>query len=62
MTPEQLLDAALQYVESESIRAWVATQRKIWLKIAAQALESKKYATPETFAAYIVGEAIGLWE
>jgi hypothetical protein len=63
LTPETLLAAALQHVESASIRAWATSEhnRPIWLKIAAGAI-AKANGTPDVhrFAAYILCNAIGL--
>lgn len=62
MSAEQLLDAALSKVESESIRAWANTphNRPIWLEIAGKAIV-KHNGNPDVsmFTAYIVCTAIG---
>ncbi len=61
LTAEQLLASALERVESESIRQWAESEhnRPLFLKIAERAVERGK-ADPDTFAAYIVCNAIGL--
>lgn len=60
---EQLLQAALEKVESQSIRQWVTSEhnRSIWLEIAQQAV-SKQNGSPDIFlfSALIVATAIGL--
>lgn len=62
-TAEQHLADALEFVESESIREWVNTDRNrpIWLKLAQAALDHKgSCADAEAFSAYIVCCAIEL--
>lgn len=60
-TPTQLLDRALQLVESESIRRWARTERNypVWLQVAEKAL-LKGHTDPQRLCALIVCEAIGL--
>jgi hypothetical protein len=62
-TPETLLAAALEHVESASVRAWATTDhnRPIFVTIAASAIQ-KSNGSPDVhrFAAYIVALAIGL--
>jgi len=62
-TGETLLAAALEHVESASIRAWAMTEhnRPLFLQLAQKALDkSGPSADPHLFAAYIVATAIGL--
>jgi hypothetical protein len=64
VTPETLLAAALEHVESASIRAWATSEhnRPIWLQIAAGAIKKAPDGSPDVhrFAAYILCNAIGL--
>lgn len=55
----KFLEAALEMVESKSIREWAtsANNGPLFLKMAENAV--KKNTAPETFAAYIVCLAIG---
>jgi hypothetical protein len=62
MTPEELLEQALEQVESKSIRTWAQSDRNrpIWIKLAEGALEKNPCCDVHGFAAYIVATAIGL--
>lgn len=63
MTAESLLEAALELVESNSIRAWAtsAHNKPLFLKIAEHAIEHKEtISEPSLFCAFIVCQAIGL--
>ena len=63
MTNVELLDAALERVESESVRRWANSDnnRPVWEKIAQRAVDKKGDGVdPVAFSAYIVCEAIGL--
>lgn len=62
MNAEQLLQAALEKVESQSIRQWATSEhnRPIWIKLAELALAKKPDASPDRFSTLIVCSAIGL--
>lgn len=63
MNARELMTAALEKVESKSIRAWATSERNfsIWLQIAGNACEvAKGYPDVNRFTAYIVCVAIGL--
>jgi hypothetical protein len=62
MNAEQLLVAALEKIESASIKAWAQTDhnRPIFVKIAESALAKTPVPDVHRFAAYISATAIGL--
>lgn len=64
-TPDQLFDAALLKVESESIQKWAEKQRPIWLQIISKGQDKAKARgaalTVDMLTTMIVAEAIGLW-
>jgi len=61
--PASFLNAALQHVQSESIRAWAVTphNKPIFIKLAKLALTSGGSSSDSVvrFAAYIVASAMG---
>jgi hypothetical protein len=63
MTNVELLDAALEQVESESIRQWANSDhnRPVFEKMAQGAVDKKgDDVDPVMFSAYVVSLAIGL--
>ncbi len=62
MTPERFLDAALEHVESKSIREWARSDhnRPIMLKMADGVLKKNPAADPLRFGTYVTCLAIGL--
>ena len=62
MTAIKLLTEALPHIESSSIREWAGNShnRPIFRKLAKNAITKNPKVTPESFATYIVGTAIGL--
>jgi hypothetical protein len=63
MNAEQLLQTALEKVESDSIRQWATSEhnRPIWIKLADLAIQ-KQNGSPDVcrFSTAIVAAAIGL--
>ena len=63
MTNVELLDSAVERVESDSIRAWVNTEhnRPIWEKMAQSAIDKRgEDADPMALSAYITITAMGM--
>jgi hypothetical protein len=62
LTPPELLDAALEHIESASIRRWVAADRTTWLRIVTEWQDARGggFASPVLrLASYITCSAIG---
>lgn len=60
-TPEQLLDAVLEGIDSVSIREWVQRQRDVWIKYGATPiLNDAKSDKVSRLQILIISEAIGL--